>query len=58
MTTAPLLCSTKDAARLLGIGSTKLWDLISSKELQTHRIGARRLVRIDSINALLERTAV
>lgn len=49
---APLLCSVTEAARKLGIGRSKAYDLISQGRLETVTIGRRRLVRSDSIRAL------
>jgi excisionase family DNA binding protein len=37
---------------MLGIGKTKLGELIASGELDTVRIGSRRLVKIASIKRL------
>lgn len=39
-----LLLSRADAARLLGIGTTKLDDLIARRLIRTKRIGRRVLV--------------
>jgi len=49
------LCSISEAARVLGVGRTKLYDMIARRELVTIRIGTRRLVKVDSIEALIER---
>ena len=45
----PILCSQAEAGKMLSIGKTKLGELIAHGDLETIRIGARRLVRIDSI---------
>ena len=50
----PVLCSIADAARLLGIGKTKAYELIDQGALGTVTIGARRLVQMDSIKRLAE----
>ena len=50
-----ILCSVADAAKLLGIGRTKLYELLKNGELASMQIGKRRLVRVDSISALIER---
>ena len=42
---APLLVSRADAARVLGIGTTTLDDLISSGELPAVRVRRRVLLR-------------
>lgn len=47
-----LLCSIHDAAKALGCGRSKLYDLIREGRLETVTIGRRRLVRTESIRAL------
>lgn len=47
-----ILCSQAEAGKVLGIGKTKLGELIASGELDTVRIGSRRLVKIASIKRL------
>ena len=47
----PILCSIADAAKMLGVGRSKAWQLVQSNQLETMAIGRRRLVRIDSIRA-------
>lgn len=47
-----LLCSIPDAARALGVGRSKLYELIGEGRLETVAIGRRRLVRTDSVRAL------
>lgn len=51
----PRLCSVLDAAKLLGIGRTKIYDMLAKGELMSMQIGTRRLVKVDSIKALIER---
>lgn len=48
----PILCSQADAGKMLAIGKTKLGELIAEGTLETVRIGARRLVRISSVERL------
>lgn len=48
----PLLCSQADACEMLAIGKTKLSELIAQGELESVRIGARRLVKISSVRRL------
>lgn len=45
----PILCSQAEAWKMLAIGKTKGAELISSGQLETVRIGARRLVKVSSI---------
>ncbi|MGW8188889.1 helix-turn-helix domain-containing protein [Sphingomonas hankookensis] len=52
-----LAIPVKDAAKSLGIGRTKLYELIGGGQLQTLQIGRRRLVKTDSIRALVEKAA-
>lgn len=47
-----MLISIRDAAKLLGIGRSKLYDLMADGQLATVQIGRRRLVRTDSVRAL------
>jgi excisionase family DNA binding protein len=42
---AALLHSVADAARLLGIGKSTLWGMISRGEIGTRKIGRRTLIR-------------
>jgi excisionase family DNA binding protein len=47
---APSLCiSLPDAAKRLGVGRTKLHELIDRRLLLTVRIGRYRLIRIDDL---------
>ena len=41
---APLLLSVQETARLLGIGTTLAYKLVTSGEILTVRLGDRRLV--------------
>ncbi len=47
-----LLCSIPDTARVLGLGRSKVYGLISDGRLIKVTIGRRRLVRTDSIRAM------
>jgi excisionase family DNA binding protein len=49
----PLLCSIPDAAHALSISRSKAYELISQGRLLTVNIGRRRLVRLDSVNAIV-----
>ena len=51
----PYLCSVSDAAKMLGVGRTKLYDMIAKGEIMSMQIGTRRLVKVASIQALIER---
>jgi excisionase family DNA binding protein len=47
-----ILCSQAEAGKMLAIGKTKLGELIAQGQLESVRIGARRLVRICSVRRL------
>ena len=46
------------AGRLLGVGTTKAWELVRSGELPTIRIGRRRLVTRQALHAFVDRLSV
>ena len=48
----PLLCSIPDAAIALGVSRSKTYELIGQGLLLTVSIGRRRLVRVDSVEAI------
>ena len=48
----PLLCSIPDAASALGVSRSKTYELISEGLLLTVSIWRRRLVRVDSVEAI------
>lgn len=48
----PEAVSVADAARMIGLGLTKTYDLINNGQLQSLKIGRRRLVRVESIRRL------
>jgi excisionase family DNA binding protein len=48
----PICASINETARALGIGRTKIYELINAGRLETVKIGRRTLVRTDSIRAL------
>ena len=48
----PILCSQTEAGKMLAIGKTKLGELIAEGELESIRIGSRRLVKITSVRRL------
>lgn len=48
----PYLLSIPDTARALGIGRTNVYSLIASGQLETVTIGRRRLVKVESVEAI------
>lgn len=53
-TMEPLTVTVAGAKRALGIGTTKIYELIGEGQLRTVKIGRRTLIRTDSIHALVE----
>ena len=51
----PICVRVNDAARMIGIGRTKLYELISSCELETVKIGKATRVTTASLHRLVER---
>ena len=48
----PVLISIMEAAKILSLGRTSIYDLINSGALETRKIGRRRLVTVESIRRL------
>ncbi|MDE1916426.1 MAG: helix-turn-helix domain-containing protein [Sphingomonadales bacterium] len=51
----PLTVRIPEAARMTGLGRTKLYDLIASGDIAVVKIGRATLITMASIEALLER---
>ncbi len=47
-----ILIGIPDAAKALGLGRSKIYELISEGRLESVTIGRRRLVRVDSVRSL------
>jgi len=47
--------SPVEAARMCGVGRTKLYEALGSGALKSLKLGSRRLIRIAEINAWLKR---
>ena len=54
-TATQLAVSPAEAARITGIGRTKLYEALGSGALTSFKIGTRRLVRVAEIEAWLRR---
>lgn len=54
----PITISRADAMAMLGIGKTKLHELMADGSLATARLGRRRLIYLDSLKAFAERCRV
>lgn len=51
----PICVRVNDAARMIGIGRTKLYELISAGELETVKIGKATRITTASLNELVKR---
>lgn len=49
----PVTLTVPDACKVIGIGRTKLYELIEGGALETVRIGQRRLIKTSSIRRLV-----
>jgi len=47
--------SPSEAARLAGIGRTKIYEALNTGALASFKVGTRRLIRISEIDAWLRR---
>lgn len=50
----PLTVTIDGAKKTTGLGTTKIYELIAEKRLETVKIGRRTLVKTSSIRALVE----
>ena len=53
----PLALSINETAASLGLGRTKVYELINDGQLKTVKVGRRTLVVMASIAAIVERAA-
>ncbi|MFM9851776.1 MAG: helix-turn-helix domain-containing protein [Sphingomonadaceae bacterium] len=54
-TPAPLCVRVNVAARMIGLGRTKLYELIGNGEIEVIKVGKATLVTTASLNAMIER---
>jgi len=47
----PLLCSVEEAGRLLSIGRSRIYELMNDGELDSRKLGKRRLITTASIES-------
>jgi len=52
-----LVVAIPDACAMIGIGRSKLYQLLADGEIESVRVGKRRLVIVDSLRELLSRLA-
>lgn len=54
----PICVRVNDAARMIGIGRTKLYELISTGELETVKIGKATRITTASLQELIKQRTV
>ena len=54
----PICVRVNDAARMIGIGRTKLYELIANGEVETVKIGKATRVTMASLHGLVDRQRV
>lgn len=54
-TSRPLAVAPAEAARMLGLGKTRFYELLAAKEIASIKLGTRRLVRISDLESWLAR---
>ena len=53
----PISVGVDDAARLIGVARSMFYEMIANGEIQTFKIGRRRLVRVKTLEAFVKRQA-
>lgn len=53
----PITVTVEGAKKALGLGHTKIYELIGAGKLDTIKVGRRTLVKTDSIRALVDQAA-
>ena len=54
----PILFTTEEVARLLGIGKCRVYDLIRQRELRSVKVGASRRISARALRDFVERLEV
>ncbi len=54
----PLTITIRQCCRLTGLGRTKLFELIRQNRLESIKVDGRRLVLMDSVEALVANSSV
>ena len=53
----PLTLTIDDTKKVIGLGTTKIYELIRERKLETVKVGRRTLVKTASIRALVDQAA-
>ena len=49
----PLAVSVKEAARIVGLSRSRLYELISSGQIEARKVGTRTIIPTESLRALV-----
>lgn len=52
---APITVRVPEAARMLGLSRSRIYELITSGDIETIKLGRATLVPVDGLHALIER---
>ncbi len=50
----PLLVGIPEAARLIGLGRSKLYELVKTGEIRLVKLGGRSLISVDELRAYVD----
>lgn len=53
----PISVGVEEAARLIGVARSMLYEMIARGDIQTFKLGRRRLVRVKTLEAFVKRQA-
>jgi len=53
----PIYVGVEEAARLIGVARSMLYEMIARGDIQTFKLGRRRLVRVKTLEAFVKRQA-
>lgn len=53
----PISVGVEEAARLIGVARTMLYEMIANGDIETFKLGRRRLVRVKTLEAFVRRQA-
>ena len=54
---SPICVGVDEAARLIGVARSMLYEMISNGDIQTFKLGRRRLIRVKTLEAFVRRQA-
>lgn len=54
-TIGPISVGIDEAARLIGVARSMFYEMIANDEIQTFKLGRRRLVRVKTLEAFIKR---